>query len=352
MKKALAVTFSVLAAMPLAIALVPAARDDVQWHWVAYRDDPASYRAYLDAWPTGRHASEGRRRYDEHYWAAAAAANTVRAYEQYLRGHADGGHVREAEVKAAALRDDPGPFSAAMKTATEESLRKFLEEFPGHRHDADARQALADITEGHDVVDLLQERKIEIRTEGSGIQRVAVQIRRLVPYPITVRIPVGSYFVSFRRSAQNMVATEERRHRLTTEGWQHVSVPAACANRPRSIPGSGDTFTVQRSPQQQELARLMPFLDKAGASYPVRQAAVWIVTDDASYSDLGILVSRPSSQVYGGTRTIKEVEAARAMKICHEAGLDLTNKRIWSDRQEIAQALTDADLKRWLEERP
>jgi hypothetical protein len=92
-----------------------------------------------------------------------------------------------------------------------------------------------------------------------------------------------------------MVTTVEWRDHLTTDGWTNVSVSAACANRPRDVPGSTDSFTVQRSPQQAELARLMPILDKARVPYAVRQAAVWIVTDNANYDDLGILVSRSQS---------------------------------------------------------
>jgi hypothetical protein len=145
-----------------------------------------------------------------------------------------------------------------------------------------------------------------------------------------------------------MVTTAESKVRLAGDDWQQVSVSAACANRPRDIPRSADTFTVQRSPHQKELARLMPVLDKARVDYATRQAAVWIVTDNASYSDLGILVSRRGYQSFGGTRTIKEAEAARAMKICDEAGIDVTRKRIWSDRQWIIQGLEDGELKDWV----
>ena len=139
--------------------------------------------------------------------------------------------------------------------------------------------------------------------------------------------------------------------RLTTEGWLGISVSAACANRPRDIPGSGDSFTVRRSPHQKELARLIPVLGRAGVSYATRQAAVWIVTDDASYSDLGILVSRTRFQPFGGTRTINEEETARAMRICDEAGIDVTRKRIWGARKQVLRGLKDGQLKKRLEQR-
>ncbi|MCP4708975.1 MAG: hypothetical protein GY869_10145 [Planctomycetes bacterium] len=95
----------------------------------------------------------------------------------------------------------------------------------------------------------------------------------------------------------------------------------------------------------------MPVLDQAQVIYAVRQAAVWIVTDNADYSDLGILVSRSQFQVFGGTRKINEYEAARAMKICDEAGINITGKSIWMDRKQILSGLKDGDLKKWLEEK-
>jgi hypothetical protein len=206
---------------------------------------------------------------------------------------------------------------------------------------AAAAQAVATGDDG-DIVDLIREKKIEVRTSGSGIQSVSLSMRRLVPHPVTVRVPVGTFFVAGNRSSQNMVATAARVQRLTSAAWVTVSVAAACANRPRNIPGSGDSFAIERAPEQAELARLMAALDKAGVGYAVRQAAVWIVTDNASYSGLGILVR-------GSARAIREADAARAMQLYDEVGLDITRKAIWRDRQTILRGLPDGALKRWLE---
>ena len=197
-----------------------------------------------------------------------------------------------------------------------------------------------------DIVDLLDSGAVEIRTAGSGIDSVTVEIRKLVDGPIVVRIPVGSFFVSASAAAQNMVATGARTITLATKAWRTVSVPTACANRPRDIPESGDTFTVARSPSQTDLAQLMPVLEKANASYAVRQAAVWIVTDNADYDDLGILVE--STTGFGGTRVINEAAAARAMKLCEDAGIDITRKAIWSDRARMLSGLAPGATKTWL----
>ena len=212
-----------------------------------------------------------------------------------------------------------------------------------------AQQVQKRIGEGQDIMDLLEEKEIEIRAQGNGIQGVSVSIRKLVPNSVIVRIPVGSFFVSSNPSAQNMVTTGERKVQLTTDEWVSASLGAACANRPKHIPSGRDTFTVQRSPNQAELAKLMPVVDKAEVDTKTSQAAVWIVTDNASYSDLGILVSSFSG--FSGSRVINEEETARAMKICDEAGIDITKKAIWNDRQQIVSRLKNGDLKAWLANR-
>ncbi len=247
------------------------------------------------------------------------------------------------------LHDD-APFLAAQEQGTKEAWTTFLSEFPGHQREADARAALQDL-EGRNIVDLLSEKKIEIETSGSGIQNIRLKVRRLVPHPITVTIPVGTYFVSQSPSSQNMVTTAEKKLTLRNDDWLSTSPPAACANRSRDIPGDDDSFTVRRSAHQEELARLMPVLEKARASYAVRQAAVWIVTDNADYGDLGILISRPAFQPFGGTRQIREPETAQAMRICEEAGMDITGKAIWGDREKILAGLEEGDLKTWLEQK-
>ena len=210
----------------------------------------------------------------------------------------------------------------------------------------DASQTRTTPPAPRDIVDLLDNGAVEVRTAGGGIDSVTVEIRKLVDGPIVVRIPVGSFFVSASAAAQNMVATGARTITLATKAWRTVSVPTACANRPRDIPESGDTFTVARSPSQTDLAQLMPVLEKANASYAVRQAAVWIVTDNADYDDLGILVE--STTGFGGTRVINEAAAARAMKLCEDAGIDITRKAIWSDRARMLSGLAPGATKTWL----
>jgi hypothetical protein len=95
----------------------------------------------------------------------------------------------------------------------------------------------------------------------------------------------------------------------------------------------------------------MLLIDRSHVDYATRQAAVWVITDDASYDELGILV-RPSSFGFGGTRVIGLTEAGRALQICDEAGIDITQRALWRDRARLLDGLADGELKRWLSGRP
>jgi hypothetical protein len=192
-----------------------------------------------------------------------------------------------------------------------------------------------------DIIDLLNSKAVEVKIRGNDITRVELSVRRLKAQNMNVKIPVGAYFVSANASAQNMVATEEKTLLLNNDQWKTVSIPAACANRPRDIPDSNDSFTVQRSSNSDELTRLMPVLNKTGVGIKIRQAAVWIITDNASFAELGTLLSN-------NTRAIGPEETAQALQICSKANINIKAKRIWKDLPAILPYLSEGELKRWL----
>jgi hypothetical protein len=261
--------------------------------------------------------------------------------------------IASLQTKLAEAGHDPGPADGLWGKNTEQALKAYQGQqglsVTGRVDDATARRLDLDLSSvdqsPQEIVDLLAAGKIAVETQGDGIQTVALKVKPRVPYPVSVRIPVGTFFVSRNASSQNMVATGERTVRLTDDDWVSVSMPAACANRPRNVPEGQDSFQVQRSPKQADLARLMPVLDQANVGFAVRQAAVWIVTDNADYADLGILVRN------SGSRAIDASDTARAMRLCDDAGIDVKRKAIWRDRHQIAAEVSEPDLKGWLEQK-
>ena len=347
--KRVAVALAALVALGLMLVLLLLVRDEISWFSASHKGTKApTSGAPVTAQPETQ-AVKDKRFHDELIaWTFAQRLDSVASYQTYASSYPNGAYIQQAEARISALRISQAPYEKATQTITEGSLRTFLADYPGHAREEDVRQLLEEMKDSRDIVDLLQEGKIEVQALGGGITKVVARLRRLTPQPVRVRIPIGTYFVSSNASTQNMVTTAERQVLLTSEDWMPVSVDAACANKPKKIPGGGDTFTVQRSPNQAELAQLMPALEKAKAKFSTSQAAVWIVTDNASYSALGVLMVSQSG--IGGSRLINEKEAATAMRICSEAGIDITTKAIWRDHPRILSGVEASEVKTWLEE--
>lgn len=203
-----------------------------------------------------------------------------------------------------------------------------------------------------DLVDLIAQHRVEAEVVGSGIQTVTVRVRATLPQsqPIAFTVPVGTFFAASNSASQSMVSTTERASSILGDGWVTITVPAACANKPRNIPGLQDRFSVRRLPQQAELATAVKALDGARASYPIVQAAVWIITDNATFGGMGTLIRRPfNSPLATGTRVISPDDATRALKILDGAGINIERKAIWlQDRQILATKVTDKSLADWL----
>jgi len=304
--------------------------ESLHWQETVTANTVEGFERFIQLHGEDKHLAEAKDNIDLLHWQEAINANTIKSYRAYISLLPKGKFAQKAETKAFALRTNIAPFDTALRVGTEVSLNKFIEDFPGHDKESDAQKAIKEISEGRDLEDLLKENKIEIMTQGSGIQSVTFHLRKLVPYTMKVRVPIGTYFVSSKHAVQNMVVTEESIHRLISDHWVCVSAPAACANFARDIPGGDDSFSVRRLPHQADLSRLMLTIDKAEISYPAMQAAVWIVTDDVSYNEMGRLVEK-----HTGRRIIDETIAYRAIEIIVNAGINIREKRIWNDFKRI-----------------
>jgi len=326
---------------------LPFARDGRSWNRAQKAGTLHAYREYERDYPEGRHLAEARTRIDEMTWDEAIEGGTIRSIQAYVDAYPQGRFRDDALHRIDALRVDDKPFLMMLQRRTPEALQEFLAEFPGHVRQAEAQQAFRDVTEGRDLLDWIAAKQIETQALGGGIRTVRLRIRRLMPRALLVRVPAGTFFVPADKSSQNMVATDESRIEIGGDGWTTLDVPVACANRSRKIPGEKETFTVERSPRKADLAKLMAWLDKADTGYPTKQAAVWIVSDDATYDDLGILTSS-----WRGPRVIREPDVALAMKLCDEAGIDIARRAIWKDRDRIFTGLLEESQARdWLKQR-
>lgn len=166
---------------------------------------------------------------------------------------------------------------------------------------------------------------VDAQVTGSGIRSVRLSVTRRVLAGFVVRVPPGTFFVC-RGKAQNMVGTEPVLVDLRAGKSRSVSVSAACANRTRAIPRSASSFRVRSGPNSADLARLAPHLP--GKRFGVKQAAVWIVTDDATRAQLARLVRRRVGMTFGGTPMIKDADVLEAAQLLTKAGIELRGKAI------------------------
>ena len=324
------------------------------WQRIKTSNTIAAFERFLKKHPHSAFSDDARSRMDrlilEKDWKDAQESDTIVKYETFLKKYPRSEFADEAQQCLQKLHRDLSVWEKAKSAKKIRSYRSFIANNPQNRYIDEAKILIADYEadiKGRNIIEALNQGKIEVKVTGSGIKSVNLKMKRLVDHLLKIFAPVGTYFVC-HGSAQNMVSRTQKVVDLTNDEWLSVNIDAACANRSRNIPDSDESFDIQESPHQEDLKKLMPVLGKARVSFGVEQAAVWIVTDNADYSDLGTLVERSMFQIYGGTRVIKEYEAARAMRICDQAGIDITSKAIWKDRKKILEGLKDKGLSSWL----
>ena len=185
------------------------------------------------------------------------------------------------------------------------------------------------------------EAPVSIEARGSGISTVRVTLRSRADEPVSVVLPAGCVYVARewgeRSRPQDMLAVGDVVTQVPADGQVEVKVPVACAKLALRVPTQTDLFDLRR-PDGRRLAFVAGSL-RSVSNPRVRQAAVWIVSDDADYEALGKL--RTSSGL--GTRTYRAIrvgEAACALRIVDASGIDVRRCAIWNDRFLLLHALS------------
>jgi outer membrane protein assembly factor BamD (BamD/ComL family) len=121
-----------------------AARDRRLWEETTRNESARSLRAYLDARPNGRWASEARKRMtrrrsailanEPRDWNDAWEEGSVRAWDRYLEEHPESSRLDEAKR----CRQEAADFELATTTDSRAMWRAFLKTWPDGRHVMDA----------------------------------------------------------------------------------------------------------------------------------------------------------------------------------------------------------------------
>lgn len=138
----------------------PKSADDLAWVQALETDTLEGYRAYLAAFPNGRHKDDAIRlinEFDDKAWAVAEERDTIEGYEDYLKSWPDGLHANEARERIAqikaeeearrknaqeAARQEAAAWKAAAEANTVPSYEGYLSKFPSGKNAAEAQSRI------------------------------------------------------------------------------------------------------------------------------------------------------------------------------------------------------------------
>jgi hypothetical protein len=194
-------------------------------------------------------------------------------------------------------------------------------------------------------VDLIEQGTLTFQLTSGAINQLGLEMQNTSDSPVQAAIPAGTFFVNDDPQSQNMVVLHDASLSIPANGRAEVLLGVACANLHRSEPTRENTFTIQGEPEPYSLKDVVDSLNAAGVDYPVQQAAVWIVTDNATYDELGVLVKDSRF----GAPVIDETDAVRAMQLVAETGLSVHRYAIWQELEQLSGKVSNPDLAAWLD---
>ena len=139
----------------------PKSADDLAWVQALETDTVEGYRAYLAAFPNGRHIEDAQRllnEFDEEAWVLADERDTIEGYENYLESWPEGLHATEARDRIAkmkaeeearrknaeeAARQEAAAWKTAAQANTIPSYEGYLAKFPTGKNASEAQTRIA-----------------------------------------------------------------------------------------------------------------------------------------------------------------------------------------------------------------
>jgi hypothetical protein len=170
-------------------------------------------------------------------------------------------------------------------------------------------------SEEYDILKLWKYRFVLPRATGQSITHINAEVQNLTDKRLQVVIFPGTYFIS-SGDHQNMVTCDEYHFWLNKQSKTRFSIPAACINAKRPIPGEDDYFKGVAKVSK----NLIRFLKRAcGEDSKVIQAGVWAITDRYSRKDIQRQLFVRTS--HGNMPAISDYQIDRAKQILNSLGI-------------------------------
>ena len=198
----------------------------------------------------------------------------------------------------------------------------------------------------YDILEAISEGLVEVSASELGPETVNLTLRRTRPEPMVITLSVGTRFETLGRTG-DLIARRDGAVVLLEAGPQ--AWPVLTRNMPWTgpAPQPRDRFEI-RSADEHIAMRNVMWLYQGMNLHPmiapvVQQLSLWIASEDAGYDALAEHASSapiPAEEV-----------VALAVAYLDLSGTDVTQKRIWGERERFVPTLTDAGLRRFFETR-
>lgn len=128
------------------------AKEDQMWEQVLEADSPEAYRDYLAKFDPGNYADKARERLtqlDDKLWASVRELDEIADYERYLNTFPDGGHLITAKHKMGeivlrqkeAMASDKAAYELALKEGTIKAFNQYLKDHAEGQYVSEIKQA-------------------------------------------------------------------------------------------------------------------------------------------------------------------------------------------------------------------
>ena len=207
----------------------------------------------------------------------------------------------------------------------------------------------APVLEDCDLFEAIEAGLVEVDPRGAGDEGVTLRIRRTGDAPLVITAPVAMLLEA--DGPQDMVARRDGWIVLHDDAWRDWTLRAVGRQPDREPPASDDILRLRPPSAIPRLASVLAEVQvgtytvaNSPTLYPprthvVEQAAVWIADGDADYGLMEEKIADP--------RIPPQYAAAFALVFVDRAGIDVTRRRIWSDRAQIFERLRDEGLNLW-----